>query len=109
MFQLFAGIGGCAALVVAGAIQRQVQVNSYRLDNIERGGSPGLMAHVQKDQAEQQEQDRRLLEGEKDRAAFNVAVGDLRVQLGTMNAKLDSLKEQVAVLTAKTAVKAPNP
>lgn len=95
---LVGGITGALAIGLViwkgGALQRQVEVNTGRLERLELRGSPALEAHERMDASEQADQNRRLTNVEK----LSDVVSDLRVSLSSANVKLDQLQDQVRQL-----------
>ncbi len=105
---LLGGIGGLAALVWVGAQSRQIEVNTKRLDKVEKfieeTGSPTLLAHMKSDEqrwADYMNRMMRLEDTAKMVTEMKGDVGVLRALAEERKADLVDLKQALKELKDK--------
>lgn len=96
-FNVLGGLCGlitCGAVLVSGGrYTRQVDVNTDRINVIERGGSPGLIAHEKKDDERVDEIKRRMNKVEE---AITLLT-DVRGHLGIIDERLDNFAKKFLI------------
>lgn len=103
-FNLLGGTAGALAIGLViwrgGAIERQVEIDTGRIQAIESSGSPGLAAHVKMDDERVSDLARRLTMAEDStRQAM-----DLKVEIRVLGTKLDAVVERLKSIENNAAV-----
>lgn len=104
MFNMIGGVSGLLAFALViwrgGAVERQVNVNTGRIDQLETIGSPNFRMHESSDDERVRELSRRI--GQAEELAKQSV--DLKIEVRVLGSKLDNITKQLEDLKAAAAV-----
>lgn len=103
-FNMIGGVSGLLAIALViwrgGGIERQVNIDASRIDQLETIGSPNFRMHERSDDERVRELSRRI--GQAEELAKQSV--DLKIEVRVLGSKLDNITKQLEDLKAAAAV-----